>query len=304
MPQLHSTIRHRLTLQHFEIFDVLAQCQSFRQTAKICHSNIAKVSTVIKQLEQHWQVTLFHRTTREVRLTQEGQKIWAYIKNLLECEKNIHYLLHEDKNTLSGQLKIGIPNSLYHEIYLPQLGDFFNTYPKLKLDFHIGNFLPALIKEDFDVILFCGKLPPIDAYAQKLGNWQKLTCASPAYLANHPALEKPEDLPHHRCLDHAHNFKKTWEYQRHHRYFEQPIDAHYTATSSQALKEMAIHDLGVIFLPSFSVDKAIDDGRLQVVLKDYQIEALPLYLITKHPTQFNAKLTAISTLFQQYQSSC
>ncbi|WP_119344632.1 LysR family transcriptional regulator [Facilibium subflavum] len=201
-----------ITLLQFKIFNNLAKTQSFRQTAKIMQLPVSRVSNAIKALETHYQTPLFFRNTRQVKLTENGQKIWPSVKMLLSSDQQIQDTIQHRPYQHFGHLKIGIPLSLFHQVYIEHLHELNTQYPNLTIDWRVGNFLPHLISDDFDAIIFCGHVPNIDAYATEIGQWSKLTCASSDYLSNHPSIHTPDDLTKHTCLDHSDNFTAQWQY--------------------------------------------------------------------------------------------
>ncbi|WP_192484137.1 MULTISPECIES: LysR family transcriptional regulator [Cysteiniphilum] len=285
---------NKLSMMHYQLFDTLAQLNNFRLTAKHCNTTLSKVSNAIKELERHYNATLFYRNTRNVSITPEGQKIWHTIKELLALENNLYTQIHSVENNLYGLLKIGVPQSVFSEICIPSLKFLSLEHPQLQLDWHIGNYLPNIIADNFDGIIFCGLLPPhLDYYAAKIGTWTKITCATQTYLDDHADIKSPSDLAQHKCIDHSHNFKGTWEFKVHDEVTHIAVAGQYKSSSSKSLLDMALSDLGIAYLPSFTVQSAIKHKKLMSILQDYQPPALDCYLITKKSLKDDPKLQAL-----------
>ncbi|MBK2085244.1 LysR family transcriptional regulator [Francisella adeliensis] len=281
-----------MEILHYEIFDKLSNTLNFRQTAKELNLSISIVSKKIKELELHYQSKLFHRTTRLVTLTEAGQNILPRIKELILLENQIKSDLDTSYQFI-GNLKIGVPFS-YFESILDKIKRYTYGGDNIYIDWKIGNHLGSLYEENFDAVVFCGPLPSGDFYAKKIGEWRKVICASPAFLKENGIPQKPEELEKYPCLDHSENFKSTWGLLRK----EYNINLKQKCSFSSLLTKMAINSLGVVYLPSFTVDDYIKEGLLVEILEQYTSKKFDIYLVSKTPFSENRKAQEILKMLQ------
>ncbi|WP_200403898.1 LysR substrate-binding domain-containing protein, partial [Fangia hongkongensis] len=195
------------------------------------------------------------------------------------------------KNHIVGELKIGIPHSLLEYILNDTLGELPK---KVHLNWVVGNYLPYLYEKSFDAVIFCGALPMGDFYAKKVGTWKKVVCASKNYLKEHQKLDCPSALLSHDCLDHIDNFQSTWQLDQ-----SYPIRITQRCSSSSLIAQMAENDLGLCYLPSFTVKKQLEAGDLVEVLTPYTTQQFDIFMVTKEPIADTRKLALIHNFFKQ-----
>ncbi len=266
-------------LEDIEIFCAIAKTGGFAKAAKELHLSTSIVTRRLARLEQKLEVRLMHRTTRQVSLTDAGQLYYEEVSPILDAlqasNKNVKSLSKE----ATGILKIGLPVSISHLYVTQWLHEFLAQHPRLTVHMVNGSRLLDLLGEGFDLILHCGELPDSTFYSKKLGMWEKITCASPAYLKQHGTPKKPEDLMHHNCLDHADNFQGTWDFQVKGKLNSIPVRGNARVNSSIDLCNLAKTGLGLVYLPSFSVAHALKTGELVSVLDAYRPKPLGMYLV-------------------------
>jgi DNA-binding transcriptional LysR family regulator len=237
-----------------------------------------------------------HRTTREVTLTEAGQLYYEEVSNILDAlevsNKNVRSLSKE----ITGTLKIGLPASLSHLYVTQHLHEFVAQFPNLKIHIVHGNHLVDLVSNGFDLILHCGELPDSSFYYKKVGLWEKITCASPAYLKKAGTPIQPEDLSIYNCLDHADNFHFSWPFQKKGKIYRVPVSGNIRVNSSMDLCNLTVAGLGFAYLPSFSIAHKLKTGELVSVLDNYRPAALGMYLV--YPTnKYISKKTQVFITF-------
>ncbi|WP_188030131.1 LysR family transcriptional regulator [Francisella marina] len=276
----------KIEILHYQIFDKLSNTLNFRLTAKELNLSISIVSKKIKELETYYNSKFFYRTTRSVILTETGKNILPRIKELMAIEEQIKLDLNNNYQFV-GNLKIGVPFS-YFEFILNKVNSYISSNNNVYIDWRVGNYLNSLYEDNFDAIVFCGSLPSGDFYAKKIGEWKKVVCASPNFMKDYGVPKKPEELEKYACLDHSANFKSTWYLDK-----EYNIDLKQKCSFSSLLAKMAINSLGIVYLPSFTVEDYIKQGLLVEILEEYTIEKFDIYLISKNPFSENKKVQEI-----------
>lgn len=120
-----------IDLEHYKIFYYVAKYRSFTKAANALYANQPNITRTVKTLENELGCTLFDRSKRLVRLTPEGEKLYAHIKIAIEHIRAGEEELATDKSLQSGSVSIGATENTLHYVLLPVLKDFRQRYPAI-----------------------------------------------------------------------------------------------------------------------------------------------------------------------------
>lgn len=168
-------------LKTMEVFARIVEARSFTRVAEDLGIPRSTVSDAIKGLEDRLGVNLFHRTTRVVRPTVDGE---AYYRRCLSILADI-----EDADASvsaarpKGVLRVSVHGTLARHFLLPTLPDFLERNPDIALQLQESDRLVDLVSEGIDCALRVGEPADSDLIGRKVAVLQEVTCASPAYLA-------------------------------------------------------------------------------------------------------------------------
>lgn len=266
-------------LEDAEIFVCVVETGGFSKAARKLKLSTPIITRHIAKLEKELNVRLLQRNTRQTSLTEAGALFYESCVNLLKT----YALSLKELKSLSyefvGTLKIGLPSSISYQYVTPRLSQFIKKYPHLKIEIVNGNHLIDLLSSGFDLIIHCGELADSNFYSKKIGEWTKVTCASPKYLKLHGVPKKPNDLHKHNCLDHYDNRDSSWKYILDGKIQSINIDGNIQSNTSIDLKNLAVSGLGIVYLPSFIVKKELENGSLKSILTTYQVTPLNMYVV-------------------------
>ena len=258
-------------LDTFRTFVQVVENKSFNKAAEKMAISASVVTRRIASLEDEMQTKLIQRTTRQLNLTEAGHVFYESCQDMLRAFEASKRSILSLTNTLSGTLKIGLPMSISHLHLSQMVHKFTDSHPELKIHIVSGNHLVDFLEEGFDVVIHCGKLPDSSFYCRRLGVWSQLYCASPVYLKQHGIPKHPSELTEHNCLDHYDNYQHVWLFNLDNKVKDQPIKGSIVASSSINLRNLAVHDLGIACLPSFTIINELNEGKLISVLEDYML---------------------------------
>ncbi|KCX82857.1 bacterial regulatory helix-turn-helix, lysR family protein, partial [Acinetobacter baumannii 940793] len=190
-------------LQQFYIFTEVAKRQSFSEVANQLDLPRSTVTSAIQQLETHYGVRLFHRTTRKVSLTQDGQRILPECQNLLFDYEQLEQLIQTQKQHYRGTLKISMPSRIVHQVIIPELPDFYHRYPDIHLQLNSSDDLTDLIEKGIDCVVRVGELDNSSLIARFIGHLVMVNCASTQYLQDYGIPEQLNDLEQHKLINYA-----------------------------------------------------------------------------------------------------
>jgi DNA-binding transcriptional LysR family regulator len=266
-------------LENIQAFVTVVEQKSFAKAARKLAISTPVITRRVVKLEQEVGVLLLQRTTRHLSLTEPGERFYIHSLEILDRLAAAKEMALGSKAELKGKLKIGMPASISSLYFIPALNSFMKDYPELSLQIVHGNHLSDLLGNGFDAVVHCGDLPDSSFYYAKIGKWNKFSCASPQYLKKHGIPTHPSDLKNHNCLDHGDNYLNGWAYQVDGKMQLFPISGNVSVNDSLDLKQLAVDGLGLVYLPSFTVDDAVKSKALTPVLQEYMVSALGIYIL-------------------------
>ncbi|MGY4492907.1 LysR family transcriptional regulator [Pseudomonas sp. TE3610] len=271
-------------LDDLAAFAVLIEAGSFTRAAQQLGWSKGQLSKRISGLESSHGVQLLHRSTRRLSLTAAGAALLPEARALVAQMERAHQALALLKDELAGPVRLTVPVSLGETFFEGLLLEFARDYPQISLELDLSNGYRDLAREGFDLAIRETVANDERLVARPLLTMQEITCASPAYLARHPAPVTPQDLSTHACLLNSHyRGREEWRYHQHHELIRVAVSGPFASNHYSLLKKAVLVGAGVARLPSYMLHAELGEGRLVALLKGYQTASTPLYLV--HPYQ-------------------
>lgn len=189
-----------IQLGSIELFCKAAELGGFSAAAESLGLTPASVSRSIKRLEERLGVRLFSRTTRNVRLTSEGELYWQQCQQALEQIAEAERAITGNQKVPSGVLRISVGTLYANYRLLPHLQHFTTAYPQIELELSLSNRVVDIVDEGYDLAIRIGT--PLDSrlIAHKLEDATVGVFATPDYLARRGVPHSLDDLANHDCL--------------------------------------------------------------------------------------------------------
>ncbi|MBH0002927.1 MULTISPECIES: LysR family transcriptional regulator [unclassified Pseudoalteromonas] len=270
-------------LKSIQVFEQVAQQQSFSRAAESLNLVPSAVSRQINELEKWLDIRLINRTTRSLSLTEDGK---AYLLKLSDIRAQVTELRRSktQQQQIKGLIKITAPIMIGQYMLPVALAEFKELHQDVDLAISLMNRKVELVEEGFDLAIRVGHLNDSTMVARNIGNMRFKTVASPHYINTHGMPSTPKDLKNHRCLiNTAVTNAKRWSYLIDGKSTVIKVAGSLEVNDSQSLKAFAIANQGIAQLPSFYVDAAIQSGELIEILSDYVPSPLPVNLL--YPSQ-------------------
>ncbi len=248
------------------------------------------VSRRLKELEEHLGVELFHRTTRQMNLTDSGRVFYQQSVRILADILEAEHATSQFHGTLKGNLKVAVPHSFGLMHLGPAITEFLQTHPDIEFDLDFDDRQVDLLAEGFDLAIRIASLPDSSLIARRLAPIQAVMCASPAYLERMGTPQTPEELSEHRCLvynlvshsDHWLIYDAAGEL------IKTRIIPCLRASNGEFLRDAAVDGMGIVLLPAFIVYRELERGALTPLLTGYhygQLAAYAIYPQTRYLSQ-------------------
>ncbi|WP_193757200.1 LysR family transcriptional regulator [Xenorhabdus sp. KK7.4] len=178
----------------------VVDCNGFSAAARALDLAPATVSKQIARLERALSTRLFDRTTRQLRITDEGCAIVKRVRSALEQLDNVVEIAQQGTETLSGMLRITAPVSLGSRYIAPLIAIFQECHPGLKFDLRLSDQIVDIYSNDIDLAIRIGHLNDSQLIIRRLTDSRRILVASPSYLNQHGSPVHPEELCQHQCL--------------------------------------------------------------------------------------------------------
>ncbi len=258
----------------------VAEHGTFVAAAKVLGMSTSAISKAIARLEQDLKVKLFHRTTRSVSLTPEGERYVLGIKPLLIEIDALTAEIRDHRATPKGLLRISAPDAFARNVLAPVLNQFRSRYPDIQIDLSLEDRDVDLAGEQLDVAIRTGGLPDnATLVARKLYSDPLITCAAQGYLDTHGTPKNPQDLQQHNCLPFR-NLRTgrtvPWLFANDERMVPagQP-----TINDIEAVCQIAVSGAGIAQLPGHLAARFISTGQLQEILRLFRPPDVPVSAI-------------------------
>ncbi|HEX6636244.1 MAG TPA: LysR family transcriptional regulator, partial [Steroidobacteraceae bacterium] len=281
-------------LQGMRVFARVAELGSFAQAANDLDMSRAMASSYVAQLEKHLGTRLLHRTTRKVTVSPEGAVYLERCKRILAEIQAADDEMRHARARPQGRLRVDVPVAFGRYLLMPALPTFTERYPEMALEVRFNDRYVDLAAEHIDVVLRSGVVRSPDLIARQITTSRLVTCAAPGYIARHGIPRTPADLRHHRTI----GFLRTdtsrpseWKF-RQGRDGIQKLKLNFALSfnTSEPVVMSCYEGQGIIQTTDLLLGRAIAEGRVVELLKDYSCEGPPFSVVYPRATQHLAKV--------------
>ncbi|MGO4744220.1 LysR family transcriptional regulator [Serratia quinivorans] len=281
----------------------VVEAGNFSLAAERLHLTRSAVGKSIARLEQRLGVLLFHRHTRGLSLTHEGQ---AYYDRCLRALSELDAAdaeLDSGRRQPQGTLRVSAPKLLGRHCIAPILLALLGRYPDLRLDIAFNDRVVDLVEEGFDLAIRIGPLADsASLVARRLGDQYLALCAAPAYLA---AQGNPEDIAalagHTAIAYHRSGEDVGWrQLLTHAALSDLNIDIRLRLDDLHSLADAAVAGNGLVWLPNWLSARYLRSGELVPVLSQIHLLPSEIHAVWPHSRYLPAKIrAAIDALLTQ-----
>jgi DNA-binding transcriptional LysR family regulator len=188
-------------LEGMATFVAVAEAKGFRAAAKRLGITGSAVSQAIRRLESRLGMAIVHRTTRSVRLTEAGERLYAAVHPALEQVRVAVAAAGELADQPRGTLHLHATTGAQSYFDGPLLADFLNAHPQVRLDLSVSEVPVDIVAGGYDAGVRLGEVIDRDMIAVPVsGDIRLVVVAAPSYFARHPKPAHPRDLAEHECV--------------------------------------------------------------------------------------------------------
>lgn len=275
------------------IFIRVAESGSFTHAADTLQMPRSTLSTAVQELENRLGTRLLARTTRSVRLTDDGRMFQQTALRLLGDFEDAENQFRLHSSQTRGHVKVNLPSRIGRLIVAPALPEFLDRYPGLDIELGMTDRSINLSEDGTDCVLRVGPLQDSSLIGRKLGLLPVFNVASPSYLAQHGTPQSPADLSAHQAVLYASPTTgriEDWEWERDGREDSRPVRGRVTVNSAEGAVACCLAGLGLAQLPAYDVLPHIRRGELVDILPQWRPAPLPMTLLYPHRTHLSRRL--------------
>jgi DNA-binding transcriptional LysR family regulator len=253
------------------------------------------VSRRVSDLEAHLRAQLVVRTSRKLLLTDAGRAFVTTCRRVIEELDEAERAATGEYRAPRGDLLITAPVMFGRLHVEPVVLDFLQAYPDINVRLILADYFVDLVENQVDLAARIGPLPDSSLIATRLGAVSWITCASPGYLAEYGTPRVLDDLAGHRCIAFEQLYSADgWTFRSDKANITVPFRPRFAVSTADGAIDAALAGAGIARVLSYQAAEAIADGRLVVVLSDFQPEPLPVHLVHTSQAILPLKLRAFS----------
>lgn len=266
--------------QEMQVFLRIADRRSFSAAAEDLQIPRATVTNLIKRLETRVGVRLLERTTRQVRLTHEGETYYRRCARLLADLEEADGAFRDVSP--KGLLRVNLQGTLAKHFVVPALHEFLERHPGITL--HIGedDRFVDLVREGIDCVLRAGVLQDSTLVARQVALLEQVTVASPEYLAKHGVPKTLDDLAAHYAVDYvssATGRAMCMDFQVGKEVVEHHLKSKVSVSGTEMYTCAALAGLGLVQVPRYRIEAELADKQLVIVLPEYPPLPIPVSVV-------------------------
>ncbi|RDE25220.1 LysR family transcriptional regulator [Motiliproteus coralliicola] len=283
------------------LFVRIAETGSLTETAKQLGITTAAASFALRRLEKALELQLFIRTTRQLRITPQGERFLFHCRKALDSLDLGVLSAQEMLNDVRGELRLCASSDLGRNIVLPWLDEMIGRYPSLSVDFHVGDSLSNFFLDQIDVALRYGKPQDSTLVSFHIATIDRVTCASPSYIAQHGEPQHPDELRNHNCLLYRLDGRlfDRWDYTDESGRYRVKVDSNRISNDTDIVRRWAIAGQGIAHRSRIDIQSDLRKGRLVPLLSSYHSPPVELYLLCPSRKQVTPAVIAFREMLRE-----
>lgn len=291
------------------VFAAVVQHGSMSAAARALGMSPSAVSQQVRQLERDGGVTLLHRSTRQIALTDTGERYFQQCAAMAQAAAQARAELAAARDQPGGELRLSATVGFARHI-APALGDWLLRHPALRLHLEVDDAPIDLIQGRIDLAMRFGRLADSGWAARRLGAMRNWLCASPAWVAGQgtgSSLRHPATLTGARWLSLARAgqgplLRAEARHTDSGETYSLQVQPQVASNNQLSLQQMCEAGLGLALLGSMDVADALAEGRLQRLLPDWDFGTLDIWAVTPQRQAQPAKVRQAVDALQAYLS--
>lgn len=280
-------------LHSMQVFVAVADTAGFAPAARKLRLSPPAVTRAIAALEDRLGTRLLHRTTRQVRLTEAGQRFLEDCRRILADLDEAEEAAAGAHRTPSGRLAVTASTQFGRMYVAPLLLDFLERHPGVSAQTLFVDRVVNLLEEGLDVAIRIGELPDSSLTAIRVGTVRRVVCAAPGYLEARGIPQAPEDIRAHDIVLFCGLSPRTeWKFEGPEGGIAVPFATRLAVNTADVAIAAAVAGRGLTQVLSYMIAPELKEGRLRIVLAGHETPPLPIHVVHQEGRRAAARVRA------------
>ncbi|WJV55966.1 LysR family transcriptional regulator [Pectobacteriaceae bacterium CE90] len=281
----------KITLEEMQAFVVVVDSGSITAGAEQLGQTTSGISRALSRLEHKLDITLIHRTTRRLSLSEEGQLFLQQARDVIQAVEYAEEQMALRREQPSGRLRINAASSFMQHVIVPLIPEFRRRYPQIVLELNTDDVIIDLLEQHTDIAIRIGTLRDSSIHARALGASRLRVLASPEYLRRCGVPMSVDALASHTLLGFTQIESLNHWPLRSASGDVYPIRPALAASSGEMLRLLALRGEGIVRLSDFMTREDIAAGHLVQILEDETVDMrLPVNAVYYRNTQLAVRI--------------
>jgi DNA-binding transcriptional LysR family regulator len=284
-------------LNRISMFVTVVDTGGFAGAARMLSISPPAVIRVINELEAHLGVRLLTRTTRVVRVTEDGERYAQDCKRILSKLAEADDSVSGRHGSPRGRLTLTAPALLGAKFVTPIVTEYLTRYPDVTASCWFLDRVVNLMDEGVDIAVRIGELPDSSMQAARVGQVRRLICAAPSYLEQYDIPQTPDDLSSHYIVSSSPVTPiAEWRLVESGEPRIVKLHPRMITTTNDSEVAAAVSEFGLTRLLSHQVAAQLRDGQLKTVLTEFESPGIPVHLVHREGRHASQKARAFLDL--------
>jgi LysR family transcriptional regulator, regulator for bpeEF and oprC len=283
-------------------FAETAKRGSFAAASREIGCTPSTLAKAVSRLEARLGVRLFHRTTRQVTLTDDGHRLFAHCQRVLAELEVLQEEASGGRDELAGTLRIDMPVTFGRLVMLPLLAQLSQQHPRLSIDARFTDVYTDMVKEGIDVAIRTGILRDSTLVARTFSSQELLLCAAPPYLARAGTPTTVAELAHHTAVLFrvpSSGKDRPWHFRVRGRMVTVSPPSRVRVDGGDAIVRAAVLGMGICQVPHYMVSEPLARGELVELLATMRPPAMPIAAVMPSARALPSRVRALLDLIER-----
>jgi DNA-binding transcriptional LysR family regulator len=272
-----------MKIADLQVLMKIAELQSITAAANNLDMSSSAASVALKRIEQTLGAELFVRTTRQLRLSPEGERYLPLCQQALELLQQGQVLINEEQQSISGEVRIAVSSEMGRNLMRVLLNKVMSQHPEVSLRLHASDSRSDFYRDGVDVALRAmtqQASKESNLYGFKICNIPHVLCAAPSYIAEHGEPRTVADLPNHNALlyklyETVHDGWELYEGANKHKV---KMLSNRAVNDGDIVRRWCIDGVGIAKKSAIDVAEDLLAKRLQRIMPHYSIPLTEMWL--------------------------
>jgi len=264
-----------MNVQSLKIILLVAQHGSIAGAARVLEMDPSSVSRIVSNFEKEIGLRLFQRTTRFLKMSEEGELYLNRVGPLLDELEAARENALQLKSTPSGTLKLTASVAFAHECIVPLLPAFHQLYPKILIELIPTDANVDLLADGVDLAIRLTTAPDGNYITTRILPTRYRVVAAPDYISSHGPIDHPGQLSEHNCLRFSlPDFRSRWIFRTQNQApFEVAVSGQTLIANALSIRQAARNGMGPVLLADWLIERDLKTGRLVDLFPAFEASA-------------------------------